>query len=422
MRNPVLIDEEATHQLKEVAEKFPSSTIIQWLYLKGLQNQESYLYTSQLNRTAIASANRSKLQAWVGQEVKEKVEEKKFNFEVPREQEKIKTEEPVIESSWQGEKGSLNISEPVEEHLKQDKVSPKEEPIKTKTENLPDDIKAILERSKKIRSSYQEQSGQVTEGTPKISDKVIPKDEEPTKPIVEERNFLSEVEKESQVEGCEPLLVEGDIEDKIQVESVKELTEVEEFTFNIEDEPEEQADDELKDEVELAFNESIVLDLTIDDEEEEAEIPASSFAEWLKLKSDKEKEQEEGNVEEAPSAEIEESIPLTIATDEEELTDGQEEETATNVADEKQKAIELVDKFLEKKPKIKPNTSIQFKSPLDVGSQDSPDFITQTLAQIYIDQGHYEKALEAFEILRLKYPEKSGFFADRIREIKSLKK
>jgi hypothetical protein len=44
--------------------------------------------------------------------------------------------------------------------------------------------------------------------------------------------------------------------------------------------------------------------------------------------------------------------------------------------------------------------------------------MTETLAKLYIEQGHVEKAIEAYDILRLRFPEKSSFFAGRIRALK----
>ncbi len=46
--------------------------------------------------------------------------------------------------------------------------------------------------------------------------------------------------------------------------------------------------------------------------------------------------------------------------------------------------------------------------------------MTETLARVYMEQKKYAKAIQAYEILILKYPEKSVFFADRISEIKDL--
>ena len=46
------------------------------------------------------------------------------------------------------------------------------------------------------------------------------------------------------------------------------------------------------------------------------------------------------------------------------------------------------------------------------------ELMTETLAKVFIKQKKYRKAIKAYEILRLKYPEKNGFFADQIEEIK----
>lgn len=50
---------------------------------------------------------------------------------------------------------------------------------------------------------------------------------------------------------------------------------------------------------------------------------------------------------------------------------------------------------------------------------DPLDFVTETLAKIYADQGYYDKAIEVYAKLILLYPEKSTYFATLVNEIKS---
>ncbi len=89
----------------------------------------------------------------------------------------------------------------------------------------------------------------------------------------------------------------------------------------------------------------------------------------------------------------------------------------------KKKKFELIDKFLEENPKIIPQEGNT--SEIDISTSvklDKNELMTETLAKVYLEQKKYKKAIQAFKILSLKYPEKSGFFADRIRAIEKIRK
>ena len=88
---------------------------------------------------------------------------------------------------------------------------------------------------------------------------------------------------------------------------------------------------------------------------------------------------------------------------------------------EKQKKLDIIDKFIEANPKIAPVKEIT-KAPANISKsvEEPTHLMTETLAKVYLEQKKYIKAIQAYEILILKYPEKSSFFADRINEIKNL--
>ena len=89
------------------------------------------------------------------------------------------------------------------------------------------------------------------------------------------------------------------------------------------------------------------------------------------------------------------------------------------IEDDKKKKAELINKFIETSPKIPPiKPGAVFTPNLDLNKEDNSYLMTETLAKVYLEQKKYQKAIQAYEILILKYPEKSSFFADRIKDIK----
>ncbi len=51
--------------------------------------------------------------------------------------------------------------------------------------------------------------------------------------------------------------------------------------------------------------------------------------------------------------------------------------------------------------------------------QENMDFCTETLAQIYAEQGYYSHAIHIYEKLILAYPEKNAYFAALIEKLKT---
>src|SRR5690606_32760205 len=86
-----------------------------------------------------------------------------------------------------------------------------------------------------------------------------------------------------------------------------------------------------------------------------------------------------------------------------------------------QKKLDIIDKFIEANPKIPPVRKDSVASiTVEPSNPDNTYLMTETLARVYLEQRKYQKAIQAYEILILKYPEKSSFFADRILDIKNL--
>ena len=90
----------------------------------------------------------------------------------------------------------------------------------------------------------------------------------------------------------------------------------------------------------------------------------------------------------------------------------------------KPQQTDLINKFIDKKTTIsKPKKEAFFKA-VDVAKEslvENNELVTPTLAKVYLEQGHYQKAISAYKKLSLKYPEKNSFFANQINLINKLK-
>ena len=87
---------------------------------------------------------------------------------------------------------------------------------------------------------------------------------------------------------------------------------------------------------------------------------------------------------------------------------------------DRKKKEQLIDKFIQANPKIAP---VDKNAPIPVSTptiEEHSYLMTETLAKIYLEQKKYLRAIQAYEILILKYPEKSSYFATQIAEIKNL--
>ena len=89
---------------------------------------------------------------------------------------------------------------------------------------------------------------------------------------------------------------------------------------------------------------------------------------------------------------------------------------------EKENKFDLIEQFINSKPKIHPTETNEIVDISIESTIENENLMTETLARVYLEQKKYDKAMQAFKILSLKYPEKSSFFANRIKAIKFLQK
>ncbi|WP_216849055.1 hypothetical protein [Pedobacter sp. L105] len=83
------------------------------------------------------------------------------------------------------------------------------------------------------------------------------------------------------------------------------------------------------------------------------------------------------------------------------------------------KDFEIIESFIRNDPQITPPNAEQIdnENKAKKSAEDQNDLVSETLANIYIEQMLYDKAIETYEKLSLKFPEKSRYFADLIQSI-----
>ncbi len=128
-----------------------------------------------------------------------------------------------------------------------------------------------------------------------------------------------------------------------------------------------------------------------------------SFTQWLKITSfkpiEREAEDTTDQIETRPKTSIQEPKPESAL----------------------ERKFDLIDKFITSNPKITPVKDV--KPTINLAQTQlvqNDSLMTETLARIYLEQKNYDKAIQSYKILILKYPEKSVFFADQIKAVKQL--
>jgi hypothetical protein len=122
-----------------------------------------------------------------------------------------------------------------------------------------------------------------------------------------------------------------------------------------------------------------------------------SFAEWLKITNFKPIDRR-----------AEENLSPTNET--------QAEKTNAPIASK----LDIIDKFIANNPKIIPAETAPKPDIKEENSWSDEGLMTETLARIYLEQKNYQKAIQSYKILSLKYPEKSSFFANQIKAVEEL--
>jgi hypothetical protein len=133
----------------------------------------------------------------------------------------------------------------------------------------------------------------------------------------------------------------------------------------------------------------------------------------------------------SPSTKFTEAVPyspisLTPSDEDPDLIPGKKPIPDPSLVDtdppkSKVPADQLIDKFIKQEPRITPSKSA-FYSPVNMAKRsiiEPEDLVSETLANIYAQQGNFQKAISFYTKLSLRFPEKSRYFAALIKELEN---
>ncbi|PBI91616.1 hypothetical protein BSF41_12180 [Flavobacterium sp. ACN2] len=350
-------------------------------------------------------------------------------FTAIKEAQTVTFEKPTIEEEQKIDSVELTISGNIEEEVE---TAPFSESIQTEepkidriessilssikgseTPSLPEPVKAEEPKNERVENSIL---SSIKKAEAKSAEQPIETEEVKADPIVEEPalNVVEEDEDDSVIEEM--------IIPEFKMNSVERsiLSSIKEAETKTPEEPKaeilEVLKSEDKEEEQIIEENEEPLEEII--EEEEPNEPARTAAEHLEIGkpldfslSEKHSFQE--------WLQLSRTEPIDRSN---EISPEEQAKIEAAKEEERQKKAEIIDKFIETNPKIspiKPGTSTPTVQ-IEPVIEDNSYLMTETLARVYLEQKKYTKAIQAYEILILKYPEKITFFADRISDIKIL--
>lgn len=374
IRAPHHLDSTQVAELESIVKEYPFFESAHLLYTKGLHQYNALNYARQLRKTAIVANSRAVLYELLNPRVAATVQTPIAKPEVPVEEipdETVSETKPLIS----------------QDALPEEEVATEPEQIKplNPVSITSDEIKVVyvttvpsagVQSSIPVLPTTVEQHA-AEEEQERVEEKVIDT-------VREEIGIIQAIENETQAPEPE-----------------------------VEAEPERELNREIGREISRSIIQSYIETEVIKTPELQKPEPEKplSFTDWLnRVKT------EAGTISKTSPKEEEKELPVQESQELPEKA-AKPEKKSSNIEQNKN----IIDKIIEADPGRIKLGSNKFFTPASDAKQsllENEHLVTETLAKIYALQGNISKAIRAYEILSLKFPQKSVYFASLIEKLK----
>ena len=412
-------------ELFELVEKHPYSAILHFIYLRSLQEEDSYKFPAQLHRTAVSTMNRHALLDWaeaplIPVEVqaaawkqKQGSESSKAHAEAPAEApaelpiepvkalpaEEDKVHAEVVPAAAPSPAPASSPPTPAEPISFPSKPASRTKLSEINLDALPPAVREQVLRSRAIQAQYSKTSGS----------EAIPQEPKPI-PAVEAKPESKKVPEKEDA----PASTNTSLEPAGKLEKESTPTpggqSAAPTSTEVASKPVPPAASKPVPKPASESSTKPVLEPRVANVAQASVKKLSGSKEKAKKAEKKPEAKMPSDPSLSPFANFLMGLQSSVTKDAPPVVPKSERDPAMERA--------ILEQFLQVNPKIKPVRDAPMGENLALKTPNVSGLVTETLANHYYDQGMTEKAIQAYEILKLKVPEKSAIFAARISEMR----